>query len=215
MRESSMRLVRRLNLQVRRAVRRYRDGFGRQKWVTVVMTQAVSAFMDALPVAALTCIEVSGDLHRGRGWASYRSTSFPDFDLCMPPAISEAYDVVVCEQVLEHVLDPIAAMRTLRELARPGGRLIITTPFLVRVHGHPHDYWRFTENGLVRLIESAGLRVDESHTWGNRSAVRANLWCWRAYRPWHDLRNDPEVPISVWAFCTRPSAREPGGSETT
>lgn len=45
-----------------------------------------------------------------------------------PEIPSERYDVVVCEQVLEHLpqLDP--ALATLTRLVRPGGRLVIGVP---------------------------------------------------------------------------------------
>ena len=51
-----------------------------------------------------------------------------------PPA---RYDVVICEQVLEHVLDPGAAAANLRGLCAPGGHVVVSTPFLIRVHELP------------------------------------------------------------------------------
>jgi 2-polyprenyl-3-methyl-5-hydroxy-6-metoxy-1,4-benzoquinol methylase len=47
---------------------------------------------------------------------------------------------VICDQVLEHVVDPIMAMRTVLGSCHPGGLAGITTPFLYFVHEAPGDY---------------------------------------------------------------------------
>jgi SAM-dependent methyltransferase len=116
------------------------------------------------------------------------------------------FDVVICEQVLEHVPDPQAAMTNLRELCAPGGHVIVSTPFLIRVHElwGMHDYWRFTPRGLRTLMERAGLAVDTVGSWGNRRCVAGNLDHWPAYRRWHSLRDEPDLPVQVWAFARRP-----------
>ena len=119
------------------------------------------------------------------------------------------FDVVICEQVLEHVVDPFGAARNLRELTVPGGHVIVSTPFLIKVHELPlfgmNDYWRFTPRGLRVLLESAGLEVDTVGTWGNVACVVGNLRRWSAQRPWHPLEDDPELAVQVWAFARNPS----------
>jgi 2-polyprenyl-6-hydroxyphenyl methylase/3-demethylubiquinone-9 3-methyltransferase len=44
------------------------------------------------------------------------------------------YDAVVAVEVVEHLLDPRLAVRRMREALRPGGLLVLTTPF--------HGYWK-------------------------------------------------------------------------
>ncbi len=39
---------------------------------------------------------------------------------------------------------------------------------------------------------------------GNRACVVGNLSRWSAYKPWHSLRNEPDLPLQVWAFATNP-----------
>ena len=171
-------------------------------WVRVVMNRDVGAFLDGLPCEQLDAAEVSGDWHRKRPWRSYTSLPFPDFDLCAPGPIERTYDVVFCEQVLEHVPDPWAAARTLRALCAPGGRLVVSTPFLIRIHPSPDDFWRFTPHGLRLLLEGAGFEVPEVRSWGNRPAVVRNLRDWAPHRPWRPLRDDPLLPLVVWTVAT-------------
>jgi SAM-dependent methyltransferase len=63
-----------------------------------------------------------------------------------------AFDFVGCTEVLEHVLDPFAAVREIRRVLKPGGLLFVTTPFNFRIHGPLPDCWRFTEHGLRSLL---------------------------------------------------------------
>ena len=110
--------------------------------------------------------------------------------------------------MIEHVVDPFLAAENLRGLCAPGGHVIVSTPFLIKVHELPlygmPDYWRFTPRGLRTLLERAGLEVDEVRSWGNRRVIAGNLDRWTAYRPWHSLRNEPDIPVQVWAFARNP-----------
>jgi SAM-dependent methyltransferase len=175
------------------------------QWQRVVMNDAITAHIDSLGPATLRAAEISGDSHAGRPWKEHTSLNYPDFDLCAPIVDRGSFDVVICEQVLEHVVDPWGAAAHLRELTVPGGHVIVSTPFLIKVHELPlfgmNDYWRFTPRGLRTLLESAGLVVDAVETWGNVPCVVGNLRRWSAYRDWHPLDNDPELAVQVWAFA--------------
>jgi SAM-dependent methyltransferase len=183
----------------------------REHWQRIVLNDEVSARIDALGPEDLRAAEISGDTHADRGWKHYESLMHPRFDLCAPVAEPPGrFDVVICEQVLEHVPDPFAAARNLRELCAPGGVAIVSTPFLIRVHELPQydmrDYWRFTPRGLRTLLEWGGLEVEEVRSWGNRDCVAGNLDRWAAFRPWQSLREEPDLPVQVWAFARRPGA---------
>jgi SAM-dependent methyltransferase len=65
----------------------------------------------------------------------YRAFFLGDLTGGYPEIPSASYDVVVCEQVLEHLHDLDAALATLQRLVKPGGRLIIGVPiFLPPLH---------------------------------------------------------------------------------
>ena len=168
------------------------------------MNRAVTEELTALAPEMLDAVEISGRVHEARPWKSYSTLDFPDFDLCNPPDDLPQFDIVLCEQVLEHVPDAWRAARTLHDLAEPEGYVLVTTPFLYKVHPAPGDYWRFTRDGMTVLLESAGLRVVTVEGWGNRSAVRASVRRDPPYRFWRSLKNNPNLPIVIWALAQRP-----------
>jgi SAM-dependent methyltransferase len=174
----------------------------------VVLNRAVGAYIDSLDPPRRSAAEISGDTHASRPWREYTSLMHPEFDICAPVTEPGRFDVVICEQVLEHVEDPFGAAANLRELCAPGGRVIVSTPFLIRLHELPQygmrDYWRFTPRGLRTLLERGGLEVERMGAWGNRDCVIAELDRWSAPRWWHSLRNEPELPVQVWAFARNP-----------
>lgn len=193
---------RRVARRARRLARRWSDGPPPERqWVRTVMLADLRAFFATLPVAELDTVECSSTTHADLGWRSHQVVRYPDLDLTDPPDDVPTYDVVICEQVLEHVTDPWASARTLRRLCRPGGYVVVSTPFLLKIHDAPGDYWRFTPDGLRLLLTGAGLDVVHLSSWGNRAAVRTNLFWWAAQRPWRPLRNAPSVPAVVWAVC--------------
>lgn len=178
------------------------------QWQRVVMNEAIDVHIASLDPSTLSAAEISGDTHADKPWREYTSLNYPEFDVCAPVTVPDRFDVVICEQVLEHVIDPWRAAANLRELTVPGGHVIVSAPFLIKVHElllfGMHDYWRFTPRGLRALLEGGGLVVDTVETWGNRRCVIGNLRRWSAYRRWHTLRNDPELAIQVWAFARNP-----------
>lgn len=179
------------------------------QWQRVVMNDEIAAHIERLGPERRSAAEISGDAHVKRGWKEFCSLNYPDFDLCAPISTTERYDVVICEQVLEHVVDPFLAGRHLFELCRPGGEAIVSTPFLIKQHELPLygmlDYWRFTPRGLRTLLERAGFDVYHVDTWGNRLGVVGNLDRWSAQRRWLPLQNRRDLAVVVWAFARRPA----------
>jgi len=79
-------------------------------------------------------------------------------DIQALPFRAGAFDAVKATEVLEHVPDVPGALAECRRVLRPGGHLVITVPFLERVHGDPGDYTRYTRSMWERLLAEAGLR---------------------------------------------------------
>lgn len=76
------------------------------------------------------------------------------------PFATASFDTVLCTSVLEHVHDAEAAMSEMVRILKPGGRLIITVPFLYPTHEAPYDFWRTTHWGLRSVLTRHGLEVD-------------------------------------------------------
>lgn len=89
----------------------------------------------------------------------------------LPPSLvalsGAGFDLILCTEVLEHVLDWPAAWSNLHRLLAPGGRLIITCPFIYPLHEEPYDFWRPTSHALRRFAERAGLEIIEQRTLGD------------------------------------------------
>ncbi|MHB8470409.1 MAG: class I SAM-dependent methyltransferase [Gaiellaceae bacterium] len=72
------------------------------------------------------------------------------------PVEDGSFDIVLCLQVLEHVRNPAAAVRELRRVVRPGGRVLCSTHGVYPFHPNPDDLWRWTHDGLERLFRDNG-----------------------------------------------------------
>lgn len=101
--------------------------------------------------------------------ATYHRADFPpaqDVDYLLSeqgllPAIADSsYDLVLSTQVLEHVREPQAYLAEAKRLLRPGGRLLLSTHGTFPDHGCPHDYWRWTADGLRLSLSQSGLRIE-------------------------------------------------------
>jgi hypothetical protein len=82
----------------------------------------------------------------------------------------EFYKTIVCCETLEHVACPMDALLGMWGVAAEDSLLILTTVFAFPIHGRP-DYWRFTPDGLDKLISDAGWVVVRIETEGELPGV--------------------------------------------
>jgi SAM-dependent methyltransferase len=172
------------------------------------MDRETDRFVRSLDFSSFHALEISGVKWEGFGFASYHSGRFPEYDVCERALKAGAFDIVIAEQVLEHVLWPYRAVRNVWQMLKPDGVFVITTPFLLRVHNCPVDCSRWTELGLKHLLAEGGFNLSDIMTgsWGNRSCVRGNFRRWKQWVSWkHSLRNEPDFPVVVWAFARKAS----------
>jgi len=82
------------------------------------------------------------------------------------PRPDGSYDVVVLTQVLEHVPDPLAVLREIYRILKPGGRLLLSVPLTAPLHGEPWHFFHFTHHGIARLTEETGFSIVEIEKMG-------------------------------------------------
>lgn len=175
-------------------------------WCRVVMNRQTRNFIMARRPEALDALEIGGGDWSYFPFRSYRTVDYPEYDVCERPLALSQWDLVIAEQVLEHVLRPYRAIRNVWQMLRPGGWFLVTTPFLIRIHPTPNDCTRWTETGLKHALAEGGFSLESIQTgsWGNRACVISYLNEWTRFRPlWHSLKNDERYPVVVWAFARK------------
>jgi SAM-dependent methyltransferase len=70
-------------------------------------------------------------------------------------------DVLLSNQVLEHVADPQGYLSECLRVLKPDGVLILSTHGYWMYHPNPQDLWRWTGDGLRKLIGEAGFAVTQ------------------------------------------------------
>ncbi|WP_206110708.1 MULTISPECIES: class I SAM-dependent methyltransferase [Pannonibacter] len=61
-------------------------------------------------------------------------------DVCSIPQPDASFDVILCTEVLEHIPEPVAALKEFSRLLKHEGRLIITAPFCSLTHFAPFHF---------------------------------------------------------------------------
>jgi len=69
---------------------------------------------------------------------------------------SDSVPTVICVETLEHVFEVRKAADELMRVLKPGGIVLISTPFNFYLHGYPDDYWRLTPSCLQGLLAPLG-----------------------------------------------------------
>ncbi len=95
------------------------------------------------------------------------------------PFADATFDVVCCDQVLEHVTDPYGVVRELIRVTKPGGEIFVGVPFLYPYHPSPKDYSRWTLEGLASLFDGHDV-TRRSIAMGPTSALLLAFTSWFA-----------------------------------
>jgi len=104
-------------------------------------------------VADYVGLDIDSESTRKRGIADYL------YDGGRFPFEDAAFDSILCNQVLEHVFNPDEFLGEINRVLKPGGRLLLTVPFVWDEHEQPYDYARYSSFGLRALLEKQGLQI--------------------------------------------------------
>jgi len=89
---------------------------------------------------------------------------YPEIDIVcdlitVNPFQADCLDVVLLFNVLEHVQSPAALLTSLWNVLKPGGKIFITIPFMLKVHQAPLDFQRLTHYALDELAHQTGFNI--------------------------------------------------------
>ncbi|MFA6064103.1 MAG: class I SAM-dependent methyltransferase [Gallionella sp.] len=76
------------------------------------------------------------------------------------PFRDDQFDCVLCTEVLEHVPDPVRVLEEFNRVLKPGGKVVLTTPWFNPIHEAPHDYYRYSPFAFDYLARRLGFRVE-------------------------------------------------------
>jgi ubiquinone/menaquinone biosynthesis C-methylase UbiE len=116
---------------------------------------------------------------------------YPEADIQDLPYHDETYDVIISDQVIEHIENPQKAIRESYRVIKKGGLSIHTTCFINYIHTYPVDFWRFTPDALRFLCRDFDQVLDCSG-WGNRIAILICLL--------RDKFRSLPIPESSWSI---------------
>lgn len=82
-------------------------------------------------------------------------------DITAIPVPDASFDVILCTEVLEHVPEPILALKEFGRILRGGGKLLLSAPLGSRLHQEPfHFYGGYTPHFYDRFLVEAGFTVE-------------------------------------------------------
>ena len=74
------------------------------------------------------------------------------------PFKSNSLGAVICAELFEHVINPIPVLSEVYRILYSGGFVLITAPFLTRIHGDPYDYGRYTDAYWMQALNCIGFQ---------------------------------------------------------
>lgn len=179
----------------------------------IIMNRRSRRLMEEIGVEDMDVAEISGQWGMNLKTKSYVQYKFPAHDICKGPvryADGEVlkYDLILANQVWEHLDRPYAAVKHVMEMLRPGGYFWLAVPFHIPYHAAPNDCSRWSARGLRNLLVEAGFEESEvrSAQWGNREAAARNLeaeWPPEFDKEKDNLENDRDFPIVAWALARK------------
>lgn len=84
-------------------------------------------------------------------------------------------DVVFLFNVIYILGNPGKTLLEINRILKTGGKLFITSPFIFNEAKEPNDYWRFTSEGLEKILSEAGFGELLIKPMGERFSAAAYL----------------------------------------
>ncbi|HSO87355.1 MAG TPA: class I SAM-dependent methyltransferase [Draconibacterium sp.] len=113
-------------------------------------------------------------------------------DVFSLPFNNNVFDYIIASEIIEHVIDPVAFVQNLIRILKPGGTLIVTTPYKEKIRyslcvhcnkptplfAHIHS---FDEKKLLSLYQGSNLKSSDYYTFVNKIAVHLRMHVFLKY----------------------------------
>jgi len=109
---------------------------------------------------------------RSLGATVQLAPDYPRVDVENLPYKPESCDIIVLDQILEHLRHPWIAAEQVRRVLKKNGLCICTSVFIYPIHhgGNYGDYYRFSPDGFRAIFEE--FKIISSDGWGNAEVLR-------------------------------------------
>ena len=125
-------------------------GFNLEYWHRYASYKLIKKDISFLNLEDLDVLEISA----GEYWKenfkfkSFTEMNFPEYDICKDVINENKYDLIIADNVWEHLKYPYRATRNVFKMLKPNGYFLVITPFLIKIHNVPIDCSRWTEDGM-------------------------------------------------------------------
>ncbi len=75
------------------------------------------------------------------------------------PFPDSTFDAVLATEVFEHVFHLDETLREIHRVMKPGGKILLSAPFVFMEHEIPHDFARYSTFGMRAVLERNGFNV--------------------------------------------------------
>jgi SAM-dependent methyltransferase len=107
------------------------------------------------------------------------------------PFSDATFDTIILSEVMEHIAEPELVWSELARILKPKGHVIISVPFLYKVHEAPHDYYRYTEFALRNFARKNNFEVLELLPFGGLPEVLTDI----------TAKNMAKIPL-IGKYCS-------------
>jgi SAM-dependent methyltransferase len=116
------------------------------------------------------------------------------------------YDFAMCNQIIEHLYDPILCLKNIYNHLKIGGMFYANVPTNNIPHSTPyHFYTGITPVGLGCMVTLAGFDILKIGQWGNREyLMKSYESLWPDYTYSHNPgKNEIDCPVITWVLAVK------------
>ena len=118
------------------------------------------------------------------------------------PFPDQHFDSIFSSEVFEHIFNLDAILNELNRVLKPGGKMLITIPFVWDEHEIPYDFARYTSFGIQHILKEKGFTILSSQKTTPYVATIFQMWI--AYLYQHILPQKKQLRILLTPILITP-----------